>query len=126
MLLANYSNEYIDTNNAWTNNVFTVPAGIGGLYIFNMQSSHFHDGNAQVNWFTMAILQKRTDGGSNRSIILKDTRSGLAGSDVDNRNVINWTGNLNAGDKIRLLYHCDSTASNYVRYGSITIIQLVQ
>ncbi|EJL70313.1 autotransporter outer membrane beta-barrel domain-containing protein [Chryseobacterium populi] len=125
-VLALYPNEYIDTNNSWTNNVFTVPAGLGGLYIFNMQSSHSHDVNSQTNWFTMSILQKSTDGGSTWSIIMRDTRSGLAGSDVDNGNTINWTGNLNGGDRLRLLYHCNSTASNYVQLGSITITQLAQ
>lgn len=126
MLLGNFPNEFIDINNAWTNNVFTVPAGLGGLYIFNMQSAHAHDVNSQTNWFITGILQKSIDGGSSWTNIMKDTNSGLAGSDVDNGVALNWTGQLNEGDKVRMLYHSNSSASNYVRMGSITITKLVQ
>lgn len=126
MALAVYSNEYIDVHSAWNNNVFTVPANMGGLYIFSMQSSHSHDANAQPSWFTMSLLQKSTDGGNSWSLLLRDTRSGALGSDVDNGNSLYWTGTLNAGDRLRLLYHCNSTASNYVRLGSLTITKLAQ
>jgi hypothetical protein len=106
--------------------MFTVPVGLGGLYTFSMQSAHAHDVNAQTDWFVSAILEKSTDGGSTWSQVMKDTNAGMPGSVADNGNAINWTGNLNAGDKIRLLYHSNSSASNYVRYGSITITQLAQ
>lgn len=126
MALAVYSNEYIDVHSAWNNNVFTVPANMGGLYIFSMQSSHSHDANAQPSWFTMSLLQKSTDGGNTWPLLLRDTKSGALGSDVDNGNSLYWTGTLNAGDRLRLLYHCNSTASNYVRLGSLTITKLNQ
>lgn len=126
MLLSNYPNEYIDTYNAFASNVFTVPSGMSGLYSFSMQSAHAHDVNGQTDWFVSAILQKSTDNGSSYNIIMKDTNAGMPGTVADNGNAINWTGNLNAGDKIRLLYHSNSTASNYVYLGSITITQIAQ
>jgi len=123
---ANYPNESIDTFNAYASNVFTVPTGMSGLYSFSMQSAHFHDVNAQTSWFVSAVLEKSTDGGSTYAQVMKDTSANLAGSIVDNGNAINWTGSLNAGDKLRLLYQSDSSASNYVRLGSITITHIVQ
>ena len=123
---ANYPNESIDTFNAYASNVFTVPTGMSGLYSFSMQSAHYHDVNAQTSWYVSAVLEKSTDGGSTYSQVMKDTNANLAGSIVDNGNAINWTGSLNAGDKLRLLYQSDSSASNYVRLGSITITHIVQ
>lgn len=125
-LLAQYTTEYIDVHAAWTSNVFTVPANMGGLYIFNMQSAHLHDVNAQANWFVTAILEKSTDGGNSWTTIMKDTNAGLPGTASDNGNTINWTGLLNAADKIRLLYHSNSSANNIVNLGSLTITQLAQ
>ncbi|WP_312764676.1 hypothetical protein [Epilithonimonas sp.] len=126
MLLANYPTEYIDVYSAYASNVFTVPPGMGGIYSFSMQSAHSHDVNAQTSWFVSALLQKSTNGGSTYSLLMKDTNANMNGSTVDNGNSINWTGTLNAGDKIRLLYHSDSSASNYVNLGSITITQIAQ
>ena len=125
-LLAEYTTEYIDVHAAWASNVFTVPANMGGLYIFSMQSAHMHEVNAQTNWFVSAILQKSTDGGGGWTNIMKDTNAGLPGTASDNGNAINWTGLLNAGDKIRLLYHSNSSANNIVNLGSLTITQLAQ
>ncbi|GEM_PF-1069563 len=126
MLIANYPNEFIDTYSSWENNIFTVPANMGGLYSFSMQSSHTHTISSQTSWHVSAILQKSTDNGGNYTRILRDTNANLNGGAVDNGNAINWTGVLNAGDKIRLVYHSDSNTANTVSLGSITITKIAQ
>ncbi|GAA4160343.1 hypothetical protein GCM10022217_24220 [Chryseobacterium ginsenosidimutans] len=124
-LVGNFSVEYLDVYNAWTSNVFTIPAGQGGIYIIAMQSSHLHTTEAG-SWFTIARIQKSTDGGTTWTTVLNDTSSNNLGADLDNGNKLYWTSALNAGDKIRIVYQCNSTANNIVILGSVTVTQLNQ
>ncbi|MFC3159195.1 hypothetical protein ACFOEQ_12290 [Chryseobacterium arachidis] len=124
--VGNYSVEYLDVYNAWTSNVFTVPASQGGVYIVAMQTSHTHTVDASSSWFTIARIQKSTDGGTTWTNVLNDTSSSNLGTDVDNGNKLYWTGALNAGDRIRVVYQCSSIGDNIVSLGSLTITQLNQ
>ncbi|WP_027384391.1 autotransporter outer membrane beta-barrel domain-containing protein [Epilithonimonas caeni] len=123
-----FTNESIDTYNAWTNNVFTVPANLTGLYSVVMQnsSSHTSTGTATPTWSTIAFYEKSTDGGTNWSELMRHTYSNLAGTIVDNGNIVYWTGFLNAGDQLRVRLNCNSTTDNIIKNGGITITKIAQ
>jgi len=124
-LLGQFNIENIDVFNAWTNNVFTVPSGAGGLYTINMQTSNSHVvPDSITSWFAMAYFQKSTDGGASWNIILRDTRSNMSNTIVDNGNALLWTGSLNAGDKIRPMFLCTAVTNNIVIFGSLSIIRI--
>ena len=126
-LIGQFNVENIDVLNAWTNNVFTVPNGAGGLYTINMQTSNSHVAPDSISsWFVMAYFQKSTDGGANWNIILRDTRSNMSNTIVDNGNALLWTGNLNAGDMIRPMFLCTAVTNNTVIFGSLSIIRILQ
>lgn len=127
-VIAQFTIENLDTYNAWTNNVFTVPAGLGGLYIVAMQNSNSHvsTGSETPTWHTMAFFEKSIDGGTNWSILIKDTYSNIAGTVVDNGNNLYWTGFLNDGDRLRVRFNCNSTTNNMVEYGGLSITKLAQ
>ena len=126
--IAQFTNEGLDIYNAWTNNVFTVPSDMGGVYIIVMQNSNTHTstGTATPTWHTMAYYERSTNGGTSWSTMIKDTYSDLAGTIVDNGNTLYWTGFLNAGDRIRVRFSCNATTSNIVNYGGISITKLAQ
>jgi hypothetical protein len=123
-----FTNESIDTYNAWTNNIFTVPANLTGLYSVVMQnsSSHTSTGTATPTWSTIAFYEKSTDGGTNWSELMRHTYSNLAGTIVDNGNTVYWTGFLNAGDQLRVRLNCNSTTDNIIKNGGITITKIAQ
>lgn len=126
--IGQFTNESLDIYNAWTNNVFTVPASLGGVYIIVMQNSSTHTstGTATPTWHTAAYYEKSTDGGSSWTTMIKDTYSNLAGTIVDNGNTLYWTGFLNAGDKVRVRFSCNATTANTINYGGISITKLAQ
>lgn len=126
--IGQFTNESLDVYNAWTNNIFTVPANMGGVYIIVMQNSSTHTSTGQPTptWHTMAYYEKSTDGGTNWITMLKDTYSNLAGTIVDNGNTLYWTGFLNAGDQIRVRFGCNATTDNIVNYGGLSITKLAQ
>lgn len=127
-VVGQFTVENIDLMNAWTSNVFTVPSGAGGLYMINMQTSNNHvvPDNSATSWFVMAYFQKSTDGGANWNIILRDTRSNMSSTTVDNGNALLWTGTLNAGDKIRPMFLCTATTNNTMVHGSLSITRIFQ
>ncbi|MFC7346075.1 hypothetical protein ACFQO9_04995 [Chryseobacterium zhengzhouense] len=126
--IGQFTNESLDVYNAWTNNIFTVPANMGGVYIIVMQNSSTHTstGSPTPTWHTMAFYEKSTDGGTNWVTMLKDTYSNLAGTIVDNGNTLYWTGFLNAGDQIRVRFGCNADTDNIVNYGGLSITKLAQ
>ncbi|MEY8760566.1 hypothetical protein [Chryseobacterium tongliaoense] len=126
--IGQFTNESLDIYNAWTNNVFTVPANMGGIYIIVMQNSNSHvsTGSATPTWHTMAYYEKSTDGGTNWNTMIKHTYADLAGTIVDNGNTLYWTGFLNAGDQIRVRFSCNATTNNIVNYGGLSITKLAQ
>ncbi len=123
-----FTSESIDTYNAWTDNVFTVPANLTGLYSIVMQNSNVHTstGTATPTWSTIAFFEKSVDGGANWSELMKHTYSNLAGTIVDNGNTLYWTGFLNAGDQVRVRFNCNSTTDNIVRNGGLSITKIAQ
>ncbi|MBB4807704.1 hypothetical protein HNP38_003020 [Chryseobacterium defluvii] len=121
---AQFTNEYIDTYNAWGSNTFTVPSEMGGLYVMAMQNSNQHTVGGG-DWHTIAFYERSTDGGTTWQTLTKDT-SALVGTNVDNGNSLYWTGNLNAGDRVRIRFNCSSTTDNIVMLGSLTITKLAQ
>ncbi|WP_449399442.1 hypothetical protein [Chryseobacterium wanjuense] len=127
-VVGQFTVENIDLMNAWTSNVFTVPSGAGGLYMINMQTSNNHviPDNSATSWFVMSYFQKSTDGGANWNIILRDTRSNMSSTTVDNGNALLWTGTLNAGDKIRPMFLCTATTNNTMVHGSLSITRIFQ
>lgn len=126
--IGDFSVESLDVHNAFTNNIFTVPSNMGGVYILVMQSSNSHvsTGTATPTWHTAAYYEKSADGGSTWSTMIKDTYSNLAGTIVDNGNTLYWTGFLNANDKIRVRFSCNATTSNTVNYAGLSITKLAQ
>lgn len=126
--IGQFTNESLDIYNAWTNNIFTVPANMGGVYIIVMQNSNTHTstGTATPTWHTMAYYEKSTDGGANWSTMIKHTYADLAGTIVDNGNTLYWTGFLNAGDQIRVRLSCNATTNNIVNYAGLSITKLAQ
>lgn len=126
--IAQFTNESIDVNNAWTNNEFKVPSGLDGVYIMVMQSSNTHTstGTETPTWNTMAFYERSTDGGITWTTLVKDTYSNLAGTIVDNGNTLYWTGFLNAGDKVRVRFSCNATTNNIVDYAGLSITKLAQ
>lgn len=126
--IGQFTNESLDVYNAWTNNVFTVPTDLGGIYIIVMQNSNTHTsiGAATPTWHTMAYYEKSTDGGANWNTMIKHTYADLAGTIVDNGNTLYWTGFLNVGDMIRVRFSCNATTDNIVNYGGLSITKLAQ
>lgn len=125
---AQFTDESIDTYNAWTNNVFTVPTNLNGLYSVVMQNSSTHTstGTATPTWSTIAFYEKSTDGGANWSELMRHTYSNLAGTIVDNGNTLYWTGFLNVGDQLRVRLNCNSTTNNMVNRGGLSITKIAQ
>lgn len=121
-----FSVENIDLLNAWTSDVFTVPAASNGIYAVNMQNSNIHTVPDASNWFNMAYYEKSTDNGSSWSVIMRDTRANNGISDINNGNALMWTGTLNAGDKIRVRFHCNSSNNNIVELGTLIITRIYQ
>lgn len=123
-----FTNESIDTYNAWNNNVFTVPANLNGLYSVVMQnsSSHTSTGLATPTFSTIAFFEKSTDGGTNWTELMRHTYSDLPGTIVDNGNIVYWTGFLNVGDQVRVRLNCNSTTDNIIKNGGITITKIAQ
>ncbi|GAA5087227.1 hypothetical protein GCM10023210_09990 [Chryseobacterium ginsengisoli] len=124
-ITGDFSAENLDPLNAWSSNVFTVPAGMSSIYVIAMQVSNKHVAESGT-WYTVAYFQRSTDGGATWNPILADTRSNMLGSDLDNGNSLNWTGSLNAGDKIRVRFNCSATNNNIVDLGSVTVTKLAQ
>lgn len=126
--IGQFTNESLDIYNAWTNNVFTVPANMGGVYIIVMQNSNSHTstGTATPTWHIAAYYEKSTDGGINWSTMIKHTYPDMAGTIVDNGNTLYWTGFLNAGDKVRVRFSCNSTTANNLNFGGLSITKLAQ
>lgn len=126
--LVQYPNENIDTESAWTNNIFTVPTGMSGIFIVSTQLSNIHTTAGETNnaWFNVAAIQKSTNGGTSWSDLTRDTSSNNLIADVDNGNMLYWTGILNDGDKVRIVLLCNSVAINRIDLGSITITRLNQ
>jgi hypothetical protein len=126
--LVEYPNENIDTESAWTNNIFTVPTGMSGIFIISTQLSNIHTTAGETNnaWFNVAVIQKSTNGGTSWSDLTRDTSSNNLVADVDNGNMLYWTGILNDGDKVRIVLLCNSVAINRIDLGSITITRLNQ
>jgi hypothetical protein len=126
--IGQFTNEGLDIHDAWTNNVFTVPSGMDGVYIIVMQNSNRHTstGTATPTWHTAAYYERSTDGGTSWSTMIKHTYSDLAGTIVDNGNTLYWTGFLNSGDRVRVRFSCNATTNNIVDYGGISITKLAQ
>lgn len=126
--IGQFTVESLDIYDSWTDNVFTVPTGMGGVYIIVMQNSNTHTsiGTATPTWHTMAYYERSTDGGSSWSTIIKHTYSNLAGTIVDNGNTLYWTGFLDVGDKVRVRFSCNATTDNIVNYGGLSITKLAQ
>ncbi|WP_346985561.1 hypothetical protein [Chryseobacterium sp. POE27] len=112
--------ENLDSYNAWSGNVFTVPTNKSGTYTINMQTSNTHTAGS-VAWFIIAAIEKSSDGGTNWQVLTVDTRSGLNGSDADNGNILFWSGGLNAGDKIRVKCQSSAPDNNIILRGSLVI-----
>lgn len=126
--IAQFTNESLDVYSAWTNNIFTVPANMGGVYIMVMQNSNTHvsTGTATPTWHTMAYYERSTDGGASWNTVIKHIYADLAGTIVDNGNTLYWTGFLNAGDQIRVRFSCNANTNNIVNYGGLSITKLAQ
>ncbi|GEM53502.1 hypothetical protein [Empedobacter brevis] len=126
--IGQFTNESLDVYNAWTNNIFTVPANMGGIYIIVMQNSNTHVsiGSSTPTWHTMAYYEKSIDGGVNWNTMIKHTYADLAGTIVDNGNTLYWTGFLNVGDQVRIRFSCNATTNNIVNYGGLSITKLAQ
>ncbi|MFP3591467.1 hypothetical protein [Chryseobacterium sp. SIMBA_038] len=126
--IGQFTNESLDIYNAWNNNVFTVPANMGGVYIIVMQNSNTHvsTGTATPTWHTAAYYEKSTDGGTSWNTMIKHTYADLAGTIVDNGNTLYWTGFLNVGDQVRVRFSCNATTNNIVNYGGLSITKLAQ
>ncbi|MET3538897.1 hypothetical protein [Chryseobacterium limigenitum] len=126
--IGQFTNESLDVYNAWNNNVFTVPANMGGIYIIVMQNSNTHvsTGTATPTWHTAAYYEKSTDGGTSWNTMIRHTYADLAGTIVDNGNTLYWTGFLNVGDQVRVRFSCNATTNNIVNYGGLSITKLAQ
>lgn len=122
-----FTTENIDVLNAWTSNVFTIPADMGGLFSISMQDSNIHSvPDSNTSWFTMAFYERSTDGGTIWTNILKDTQTNNLATVVDNGNSLYWSGSLNAGDKIRVRFLCSAVLDNIVKIGNLTIMRIIQ
>ncbi|MCH7400159.1 hypothetical protein MM236_19350 [Belliella sp. DSM 107340] len=119
-----FSIENIDLFNAWANNFFTVPET--GLYVISMQSAHEKSVASTSSWFNISRLQRSVNGGANWNNLMVDTKSNNSPGDVNNGNIIQWTGILNQGELIRIAYVCNATQPNIVLLGSLTITKLNQ
>lgn len=120
-LVTQLTNESVDLFGAWANNEFTVPAGEDGVYSFSYQSYNTHGNQTTDEWYVISVLQRSLDGGATWSTLTKDTRSGIKPGDVDNGNILFWSGNLSVGDKVRIVTSCNSTASNIVTGASLIV-----
>lgn len=118
-----FSTENADPYEAWSSNVFTVPAEKSGMFILTMQNSSLHTPQTG-QWHTIAYFERSTNGGTSWNALIKDTSANNLGTDVDNGNSLHWTGFLDAGDSIRVRFNCSATSNNIVNLGSITIIRL--
>ncbi|MEC5173365.1 hypothetical protein [Chryseobacterium nepalense] len=116
--------ENLDTYNAWNNNIFTVPANLGGIYTVNFQISNVRTAGGASGWFLISGIARSIDGGTTWTDLTRDTRSGLLAADVDNGNILFWSGSLNSGDLLRVYTQCSSTTDNIIRNGSLVITKL--
>lgn len=123
--VVNYPNENSDTENAWNNGTFTTP--FTGIYVISTQLSNSHTTTgSNSGWFSVTRLQKSSNGGTNWSDLSRDTRSNLSQFDVDNGSILYWTGTLSAGELVRVFSQCNSTTSNLVQLGTLTVTRLIQ
>jgi hypothetical protein len=124
-IIVSFTTENYDPNNAWTNNNFIVPAGMSGTYTVNLQTSHAHtSAGSNDEWWVMLDLEKSTDNGSTWTRVMADISSGLRFSDLDNGNSIFWTGNLNAGNRLRVRGRYNANTNNIILLGNLAITKL--
>lgn len=117
--------ENFDLFNSWNIDTFTVPNNYQGTYTVNTQLANLHTAAGSTgNWWIVLIMYKSIDNGATWTRMISDTRSGLAATDVDNGNILFWTGNLNPGDKLRITAQYGGNTSNIVRWGNLAIIKL--
>lgn len=116
--------ENFDLYNAWTNSVFTVPATMQGTYTVNMQTSNAHTASSNPStWWTILNLEKSVDNGANWARVTSDIRTGTY-LDVDNGNILFWTGNLNVNDKLRVRVFYNGDTNNIILLGNLAITKL--
>lgn len=113
-----------DLYSAWDNSSFTVPANMQGTYTVNMQTSNAHTGSLNgSNWLVILSLQKSTDNGVSWTKVTSDIRTGGA-LDTENGNVLFWTGNLEVGNKLRVLASYNGNTNNTVLLGNLAVTKL--
>jgi hypothetical protein len=116
--------ENFDLYNAWTNSTFTVPANMQGTYTVNMQTSNAHTASSNPStWWTILNLEKSVDNGTNWARVTSDIRTGTP-LDVDNGNILFWTGNLNVNDKLRVRVFYNGDTNNIILLGNLAITKL--
>ncbi|KQT24132.1 hypothetical protein ASG22_08940 [Chryseobacterium sp. Leaf405] len=120
-----FSTENYDPYNSWDGRFFTVPTGMQGTYTLNMQTGNSHTVSGSIeDWWVMGELFKSPDNGATWQRITYDVRSGLQSSDVNNGNILFWTGNLNAGDILLVKTQYKGNTNNIVIQGNLAIIKL--
>jgi len=120
-----FSTENYDPYNSWDGRFFTVPAGMQGTYTLNMQTGNSHTVSGSIeDWWVMGELYKSSDNGATWQSITYDVRSGLQSTDVNNGNILFWTGNLNAGDILLVKTLYKGNTNNIVIQGNLAIIKL--
>ncbi len=124
-LVVEFPIELSDVDNAFNGTVYTVPQTT--TYVLSSQIACrkvlTHQGGS--TWYGLLELQRSTNNGASWVRIMSDTRSGLNPTDEDNGNIVTWSGNLNAGDRIRLLYTSNiNSADNEIKLGSFTVTKL--
>ncbi|SEM14961.1 hypothetical protein SAMN05421856_101401 [Chryseobacterium taichungense] len=125
-VVTEFTTENIDTYNAWNNNIFTVPSNLGGIYTVNFQISNTRvmGGTGSPSWFVISTLQRSADGGASWTDLIRDTRTAPSLYDVDNGNILFWSGILNGGDLMRVYTQCSSPTDNIIGKGSLVITKL--
>lgn len=123
--LVQFTVENYDPHNSWVNNIFTVPAGMGGTYTLNFQIANAHTASTTTtaDFWTMMHVEKSTDGGIGWTRVMTDI-SVAHYNDVDNGNRLFWTGNLNAGEKLRIKAQYSGDTSNIIFLGNLAITKL--
>lgn len=125
LTIVQFTVENYDPHNTWTNNVFTVPANMGGTYTLNFQIANTHTASTTSTsaFWTMMHVEKSTDGGIGWTKVITDI-SVAQFNDVDNGNRLFWTGNLNAGDKLRIRAQYNGDTSDIISLGNLAITKL--
>lgn len=120
---AEFTIKNIDIFNGWGNNIYTVPNNQKGIYVVNGQTANYHDVGGS-RWFVISDLLKSTDDGNSWTTIISNTSANNEYGDVENGNTLFWTGELSGGDKLKVRFRCDSSTSNIVALGGLSITKL--